>query len=313
VCRTSQTAKGHMPTIIRAFDGSLDDAEGLLMVEAATFNESPYSPDEIRGMLTGGPQHAWLALGDGQVVGFIIGFLTQGLQGSCWEIDLLAVLPAWRGHGLATRLIRAASAYGARLAPRARAVTADDNSASRRAFTRAGFFPVPDVCHLLIQRPDGLRPHAPLTVGVTVREATGSAELSHWLPGLEALPQSPGLSLLVAEQNGDLAGYAELIQVETLLYRGVWIESLVARSRAARAALVREATDRALAAGLEEIGAMAPETDRAVHQALRAAGFRSLGAFQWLVADLPLPGLASVRGASDPSLTAADHRDGADV
>jgi GNAT superfamily N-acetyltransferase len=302
-----------MPTIIRAFDGSLDDAEGLLMVEAATFDESPYSPEEVRGMLTAGPQQAWLAFGEGQVVGFVIGFATHGLQGTCWEIDLLAVLPAWRGHGLATRLIRAASAYGARVAPRARAVTAGDNDASRHAFVRAGFLPAPGVCHLLIQRLDGLRVRDPLTAGVDVREATDGAELSHWLPGLEGPPRSPGLSLLVAEQNGDLAGYAELIEVETLLYRGVWIESLAARSRAARSALVREATHRASIGGLEEIGAMVPESDRALYRALREAGFRSLGAFQWLVAALPLPGLASARGGSGPTLAAADGQDGVDA
>ncbi|MCL7452209.1 MAG: GNAT family N-acetyltransferase [Anaerolineae bacterium] len=285
-----------MATIIRAFDGSLDDAEGLLMVEAATFNESPYSPDEVRGMLTAGRQRAWLALGEGQVVGFVIGFVTHGLRGRCWEIDLLAVLPAWRGHGLATRLIRAASAHGARLAPRARAVIADDNSASRHAFERAGFRPAPEMCDLQIRRLTGLHLRSPLTLGVTVHEATRAAELSHWLPGLQALPQSAELSVIVAEQHGDLAGYAELIQVETLLYRGVWIESLVAHSRPARAALVRETTNRALVAGLDEVGAMVPDKDRAARQALRSAGFRSLGTFQWLVAELPLPGLASLPG-----------------
>ncbi|MFN2289622.1 MAG: GNAT family N-acetyltransferase [Anaerolineae bacterium] len=302
-----------MSTIIRAFDGSLDDAEGLLMVEAATFSESPYSPEEVRGMLTGGPQRAWLALGDGEVVGFVVGFLTQGLQGRCWEIDLLAVLPAWRGYGLATRLIRVASGYGARLAPRARAVTADDNSASQRAFTRAGFLPGPEMCHLLIQRLEGLQPWAPQTVGVRVRKASSSAELGPWLPDLQDLPQRPGLSLLVAEQHGNVTGYAELLQVETLLYRGVWIETLSAQSRAARAALVREATNWALLAGLEEIGAMVPQEDRAAQQALRAAGFRSLGAFQWLLADLPLPGLATSGSDGDPSLPSAGRRVDADV
>lgn len=283
------------------------------MVEAATFNESPFSPEEVRGMLTAGPQCCWLAIGDGEVVGFVIGFLTQGLQGYCWEIDLLAVLPAWRGYGLATRLIRAVCAYGAGLAPRARAVTADDNNASQRAFTRAGFLPEPRMCHLLIQRLEGRQPASPLTVGVVVREATSGADLSPWLSDPQAPVQRPGLSLLVAEHNGELAGYAELIQVETLLYRGVWIESLAAQSRAARAALVREATNRALLAGLEEVGAMVPKTDRSVYQALRAAGFQSLGAFQWLLADLPLPGLATAGGDRDPSRPGAGRRDGADV
>ncbi|MGC9336386.1 MAG: GNAT family N-acetyltransferase [Anaerolineae bacterium] len=296
-----------MPTIVRAFNGSLDDAEGLLMVEAATFDESPYSPDEVRGMLTGGRQRAWLAIAEGQVVGFIIGFVTHGLQGGCWEVDLLAVLPAWRGHGLATRLIRSACAYGAQFAPRARAVIADDNAASTHAFVRAGFRPLPEMCHLLIARLDGLQPRRSVTLGVTVRDATHSAELSHWLPGLQALPQSSELSVLTAVQDGELAGYAELIQVDTLLYRGVWIESLVAQGRAARAALVREATNRSLAAGLDEIGAMVLDSDKADQQALQAAEFRSLGEFQWLAADLPLPGITSVSPDEAPILPARDR------
>lgn len=283
------------------------------MVEAATFDESPYSPDEVCGMLTGGRQQAWLAIAEGQVVGFVIGFVTQGMQGSCWEIDLLAVLPAWRGHGLATRLIRAACAYGAQSAPWARAVIADDNAASTHAFMRAGFRPLPEMCHLLIRRLDGLQPRRSVTLGVTVSDATQDTDLSRWLPGLQALPQSPGLSVLAALQNGEVTGYAELIQVETLLYRGVWIESLVAQSRVALAALVSEATSRALAAGLDEIGAMVLESDEAGLQALRAAKFRSLGAFQWLVADLPLPGIASVPPGGGPASLSATNRGGAGV
>ncbi len=58
-------------TEIRPFNGSLADAEGLLAVERATFNESPYSPNEVRGMLTHGTQRAWLALSLSATVRFV--------------------------------------------------------------------------------------------------------------------------------------------------------------------------------------------------------------------------------------------------
>lgn len=282
--------KPAVTTVIRAFDGSLADAEGLLVVERATFDEAPYSPEQVRALLTEGPQRAWLALAAGEVVGFVIGFATHGLAGVSWEIDLLAIHAEWRGRGLATRLIWAASAHGASLARRARAVVASDNPASAVAFRRAGFCPA-ERCTLLIYRPDE-HDFAPEPVpGVRVRAAASPAELAGWFEGPPP-GELPGLTLLLAEQTGQVAGYAELLAVQTLLYRGIWIESLGASSQAVRSALIQAALERAVAAGLDEIGAMVPEADRALQQALRAARFHSLGTFSWLRADLPLPGLA---------------------
>lgn len=298
-------------TVIRAFDGSLADAEGLLAVEKATFDEAPYSAERVQAMLTGGAQRAWLATGGGQVVGFIVAFLTHGLGDPRWEIDLLAVHPDWTGRGLATRLIRKAAAGGMRLARRARAVVATDNSASARAFLRAGFRRA-GVCELLICRLEDQAPRPWVALGVTVREAASIEEVAGWLPK-DAVPgvfdesevgqERCGLTLLVAEYHGHPAGYAELIEVQTLLYRGIWIEALSTSTPLAgaeqvntalvRGALIHEAVNRASAAGLDEIGMLVPERDQAMRQDLRSAGFRSLGAFDWLAAVLPLPGLAA--------------------
>lgn len=295
---------------IRPFDGSLDDAEGLLLVERATFDESPYSPAEVQAMLSCDAQHAWLALADDRAVGFVVAFVTRGLSGPCWEIDLLAVLPDWGRQGVATRLIRAASDYGKQVTPRARAVVALENEGSARAFLRAGFRFRPEVHELFIGRLEEMALGPSVTVGVTVREAAGSAELLPWRPTLPAerdlhIESGPdNVSLLVAEQPGRSAsprglGYAELIWVQTLLYRGVWIESLVATTAAARGALVRESVEQAAAAGVDEIGAIVPGDRRALKDALRAADLRSLGEFRWLVAELPLPGLAAPPPAGD--------------
>jgi len=262
-----------MEVTVRAFDGSLAHAAGVLSVEKATFNESPYSAKEVRALLTAGPQRAWLALEGSSVVGFVIAFLTTGLRGSWWEIDLLAVHPTWRGRRLADRLIQAAMAFGSGLAWQARAVVADDNNASKRSFARAGFRAAPGTCNLLICRPQE-HPCQPRPVAhVVVREESRST-----------------LTLLSAEWAGMPAGNAELIEVQTLLYHGVWIESLQAPTRVAREALIQRGVNRAREAELDEIGAMAPSSDRRLQQALRVAGFRSLGEFRWLTAPLPLPG-----------------------
>jgi GNAT superfamily N-acetyltransferase len=284
---------GNTKTIIRAFDGSLADAEGLLAVERATFDECPYSAEQVRAMLADGPQRAWLAVGGESVAGFTIAFPTSGLHGVQWEVDLLAVLPAWRGRGLATKLIQAAVADGVDVACQARAFVATDNTASARAFSRSGFRAGPGTCNLLIYRTEGLNPYPWPAPGVSVREAANIDEVAGWLPDLPAGQGQPGLTLLLAEQDGQPAGYAELIEVQTLLYRGVWIESLVAPGQTVRHALVHEAVQRAIGAGQDEIGAMVPAHNWPLQESLLARGFRSLGDFSGFIADLPLPGLAA--------------------
>lgn len=287
--------RGKQPTIVRAFDGSLRDAEGLLAVERATFDESPYSAEEVRAMLGRGDngQHAWLALAGGRVAGFLVAFATRGLSGSSWEMDLLAVHPDEAGRGLATRLILAAAAHGARLAGRARAVVAADNAASARAFLRAGFREAPQVCRLLIYRPVASGPISRPAGDVEVRPARSLAEVEPWLdaPPAPGTVPSDGLSLLVAAEGGRQAGYAELLEVQTLLYRGIWIESLVAETDRSRAALVQATLARAAAGGLDEVGAMVPAGSMPWLRTLVDQGFESLGDFHWLVARLPLRGV----------------------
>ena len=283
---------------IRAFDGSLADAQRLLVSERAVFDECPYNAEEIQSMLTMGPQRAWLALAGGLAVGFVIAFPTAGLSGPRWEIDLLGVLPTWRGRGLATRLIRVASTLGMEMARQARAVVAVDNPASSRAFARAGFRLEPETCRLLIYRPSGLAPREDQKLrsrssrGLMIKRTSRVSEAADWLPQPLTLGDNPAMTLLLAQAGEQPAGYAELIEVETLLYRGAWIESLQTQDSSVRQALVEAAVDTAVDAGLNEIGAMVPEGNWPLRDSLLARGFRSLGDFRWHLARLPLPGLA---------------------
>jgi GNAT superfamily N-acetyltransferase len=299
-------------TITRPFDGSLADAEGLLDVERAVFDECPYSAREIQAFLRpadatpgAGAQRAWLAVASGSIIGFVIAFATASLQGLQWEIDLLAVLPEWRGRRLGTRLIRAASAFGATVAPRARAYVAVDNGASARAFSRVGLRPEPETYTLLIYQdpkgypspvPKGFRSDprsAPLGSTLNIRETTTPSDAVAWLPDRPLPASAPNLTLLLAERDGQPTGYAELVTVQTLLYRGVWIESLQDPDPAVRGALINSAVSCAAAAGVDEIGAMVPAARWPLRDTLLAWGFRSLGEFRRYTAALPLPGLAT--------------------
>ncbi len=279
-----------MTSAIRPFSGSLAEAQGILAVERATFHESPYAPDELRVMLTEGPQSAWVAMNGQEVVGFVVAFPTKALSGPCWEIDLLAVHPAWRGHGLATRLVQAATSYGSGFTRRARAVVATDNHASAATFTGAGFTAGTERHDLLIYRPrDGTnRPgHAPIRLAS--RPGVGELRRSGVIVRMLSSPEGSDAILLQAEVNGRAAGLAELVEVQTLLYCGFWIESLTGRSRIVREALVDYTLQRARDQGFDEAGAMVPRRDRQLREALLAAGFFSLGEYVWFTASLPLP------------------------
>lgn len=247
-------------------------------------------------MLSGDAQRAWLATGEGRVVGFVVAFLTRGVRGPCWEIDLLAVHPEWTRRGLATRLIRAASSHGGQVANRARGVVSTKNSGSARAFGRAGFRPS-ERCELVVFRPEDGLPRPWHALGVKTRKARDTKDMEEcareagWSLG-DASPSRcgdwGGWTLLVAELHGRFAGCAELNEVQTLLYRGMWIESLVASRRVVRIALAHDALTYAVAAGMEEMGMMVPVADHSLRVALKEIGFRSLGRFDWYEAVLPL-------------------------
>jgi ribosomal protein S18 acetylase RimI-like enzyme len=273
--------------LIRPFDGSHHDTEGLLAVERGTFAESPYNVDEVVHLLTNGEQRAWLAFDDGQVTGFVMAFPTCTLHGHNWEIDLVAVQPTSQGQGIATGLIKASvEGAGGHSLDKARAVASTDNPASQRAFTKAGFTPDETLCHLLLYEIRGFAPRLLDPCPVTVRDLALSAEeagavlrLSEGLmlrPGdVLALASRKANEILVAVREGEVVGFAELLYVETLLYRGIWLDSLSAQGadREVQTMLISEAVERAKCKRLDEIGCLVHVENHLLREALVGQGF----------------------------------------
>lgn len=90
----------------------------------------------------GHSDHAlFVAVTEDGLCGFVDNFLTRSSQGTIrWEVDLLAVHPAFRNRGIGKALVmaslKAAWDSGANLA---RALIREENTASQRVFAACGF------------------------------------------------------------------------------------------------------------------------------------------------------------------------------
>jgi len=224
---------------------SLPDAEALAAVEHASLGDSAYIPAEMLAILARAEQYVYLACEAGQVVGFLACLETEG--GRRLEVDMLGVLPDWRGRGIARALVaQALEAARGRAVRRTQAVVAVDNIASRRVMERAG----------LTARSEA---GAPRVYGMLVYDCQGYAPQP--LPAGWTLTLEPSLTgeRLRLSRAGSVQGQAVLLQVQTLSYHGLWIESVQAEGAPAQQALARAAAERAKHLRVDQAGFLAPQ------------------------------------------------------
>ncbi len=197
--------------------------------------------ERIDEALRSGTHRTILALRQGKVVGFVDGFGTVGSQGLRWEFDLLAVEPGSRGKRLGEALVRA-NCQHLGCAPRFNGVS----------FIRA-----------LIQVEN--------YASQKTFERCGFS------------PQGRGCLYIgegAVDAPGDGDTQARLIPVETMNYRGIWVEDSfsVEDLLAARALAQGSACDLA--------GAVIPSDLPQAHRNAEAAGYEPVEEYQWWRRDL---------------------------
>lgn len=284
---------------VRRLRNSLADADGILSVEKETVGECPYTPEELLARLTAPDQRVWLAEAASRIVGFLAGLCTPGLGHSHLEADLLAVHPAWQGKGIATALLTALRRDAAGV-PELRGAVRPANLPSSRAFARAGFRPSGEVCDLLLYRIRGRVPRAAPAWGGAVRRLSKPEEAFQaealapgLLPPAEQVSQAcqqPSLTLMGAFTSEGVAGIIELVEVHTLLYSGLWLESVHTRpgQAPALAALVAAAVELAKERDLDSVSCLVPHSQSRLRETLRMEGFVPLESYRiWKATPLP--------------------------
>lgn len=270
----------HMPVAytIRRVQPLLPDAELLAAVEHASLGDSVYTPAQMRAVLERPEHHVYLATNADGAVGFCACFETDA--GRRLEVDMLGVLPDWRGRGIARSLIEHALGEArARGARSARGVVAAGNTASRRAFEHAGLSARATtagvVIHaMLVYAILGL---APQTLPDGWQWETNAPEAAQTPSG--GAPERVSLSL-----SGQVVAEADCLPVQTLCYRGLWVERCEVPPGAAERCMARALAERAKQLELDQVGFLAPQPGP--QPALRAAprmlawvreGYRDMG------------------------------------
>lgn len=219
---------------IRLRAAAEQDAAGIAELIARSFGDG-VNPAYIAGLLAHGGRLCFVVQQEGQVLGFVDGFLTQAADGAQrQELDLLAVHPDARGKGLGSALVKHFTARSAALFPTAmiRALVAADNLPMQHNLRKHGYRQQPDLCELWV-------------ASRAVQGACNATPTAH------------------------------VIAVQTLSYRGIWMEGVIHAEAIQTALRQREAQS------LDVVGVVLAQRRSGEIALLREAGFQRVGAYHW--------------------------------
>jgi ribosomal protein S18 acetylase RimI-like enzyme len=243
---------------VRRAHPTLAEAANVLAAERDSLHDSPYDPAEVLQVMSLPEHFVYVACGKGDVVGFCSCFETLAVSGDSsrvrLEVDLLGIVPEHRGHGLASRLIACCLEEGRRRGIRLfRALVATDNLASQGAFRRAGMGTLATDHEMLLYVLQGNDP-------VPYLPAEWELESEQCSPRRTVggdRPAPVALRYTLRTRHSSVA-QAVCLQVQTLSYRGLWLEEIDADSVESRRLMGRAVVEQAKRLDLDEVGHLVP-------------------------------------------------------
>lgn len=260
---------------IRCALATAADAAAIQQVEHASLGDSSYSPARILQLLRNPAHYTYLAWAGDTPVGFCWCLETPHKDSKRLEIDLLGVLPTFRRQGVATALIQMARDEALQRGTVAfRGIVAQDNQSSQHAFAGAGLRSAPEPVEMLVYRLENRKPEFVLP------------EILRWRVVLDPdsrveFGRAPEVFSVELVSGASFVASADCLFVETLIYRGVWIEQLRGVEEDTLL-LVRGLVAWCAQQSLDELGILCTRdalTQPGQYEALWRAGLESWGHF----------------------------------
>lgn len=121
--------------MIRPFNKTVEEMKAIMAIDALTFKDCPYRPEEALKRLDFDNYPIWVAEEEGLIIGFIAFMKVQTLHYSGLWTDLVAVDPAHQSKGVGRALIKTGEALGNELGVDFKsALVREDNTGSIKAF-----------------------------------------------------------------------------------------------------------------------------------------------------------------------------------
>ncbi len=145
-----------MDTNIHIRQATPDDAAGIATVKQFAWPDEAVDVAQIAQAIAHTQHVTHVVVHNANIIGFVDGFVTRNPAALLrWEVDVLAMHPAYRGRGYGVRLVQHSTQAGYRRgAHLVRCLIRVDNVASQQTFTRCTYRQDPQVRTIYVASPE---------------------------------------------------------------------------------------------------------------------------------------------------------------
>ncbi|MBN2899180.1 MAG: GNAT family N-acetyltransferase [Clostridia bacterium] len=129
-----------MAIVVRRMKAEAEEIAAVIAVDKVTFDDCPYSAEEVLGRLDFDRYPMFVAESEGDIIGFVAFMKVQTLHYKGLWIDLIAVRPEHQGKGIGKALIKAGQVLAeSEQVDFQSALVRADNRPSSHAFEHEGY------------------------------------------------------------------------------------------------------------------------------------------------------------------------------